>query len=935
MRHIGKLSSILALGWLLCCLPVSAQTRLATASLHQETKPARLSKDQKGLQATLNPETKIKLLSFRKLTEQDIRSQAKSDNIETILNEDFSLFTAGSEDAPDTTPIVSDYVLDENLTHEPGYTGGDIYQAGGVCLLGKEGYFWGGYINTPVKEYTGIITLTFKAKAVYNNKSNVMISFIDDPWANFPVSVTEIDYYSLDMDSSDGWQNYEYVFLVDYLGTCALQFNTYDAIMLDDIVLTRPAEWIATPDTKPADQFTLNGFRANWHPVPNADEYILNLYKEQPLSNQDASIIADFEDGQLPNGFSVSDGWEIVDGEGVDGSKALCLDMEGDSILLPFNGGRYTSLKFHYKYVPDSSYFTSEFGFYFHNGDAWSSGGSFYDLSCDYELDYETFEVTYDSISENNAQPIPDNLTDAYECYQVYFKLRNMDGPAKLYIDNIEIETTPPTEKVMMEEDLTVKDTFFVFEGMDDATAEYYYTVTGRNSTMTGSESNRVHAFGVAAPTATAATDIDTNGPFTANWQSVPKAATYAANLYRMETLGKDAPAWVILQDDFSKVESEAAPDAAETLGNTETSYLDEYTAVPGWTGFDNIIANGMLGFTEYGEMLTPLLDLSNNGGKYRITITAQCPWGLEYGETLAVQGNTQYGIIDFNTNDTVTATFEFSDGTEATSIYLYNLYGMDVLIDEITIEQDLVAGDEVFTPVAIHENLAADVLSYRFEDFDRPDPNATYAYRVFATYDKWGNFYQGMPSEPVVINYPVDTTLPECPMPTNLRVEDITTNSARLLWDADQENTSFNLRYRKADAQNWTNASELHENQHEITNLESNTAYVWTVMAACSEGRYSGWATENEFTTQDVANESLDKAGLFVTTGENRINVMNPSALNIDRVRVYTLSGSLAHDFAIRSNGNVLLTIGLSMQVAVVEVLADGQVFRFKVMLP
>lgn len=69
----------------------------------------------------MNPETKIKLLSFRKLTEQDIRSQAKSDNIETILNEDFSLFTAGSEDAPDTTPIVSDYVLDENRD-TPGAT---------------------------------------------------------------------------------------------------------------------------------------------------------------------------------------------------------------------------------------------------------------------------------------------------------------------------------------------------------------------------------------------------------------------------------------------------------------------------------------------------------------------------------------------------------------------------------------------------------------------------------------------------------------------------------------------------------------------------------------------------------------------------------------------------------------------------------------------
>ncbi len=932
MRHIGKLSSILALGWLLCCLPVAAQTRLATASLHQENMPKRIQTDLPDIQ---NPNPKIKLLSFRKLTQQDIRSQAKSANTETILNEDFSLFTAGSEDAPDFTPIVSDYVLDENLTHEPGYTGGDIYQAGGICLLGKEDYFWGGYINTPVKEYTGIITLTFKAKAVYNNKSNVHISFIDDPWANYPASVTETGYYSLDMDSSDGWQSYEYVFLVDYLETCALQFNTYDAIMLDDIVLTRPAEWIATPDTKPADQFTLNGFRANWHPVPNADEYLLNIYKEAPTSEEETSMFFDFEDGQLPEGFR-GNGLEFVEGEGVDGSMAICLDADGDSLVLPYNGGRYTILKIHYKYVPDSSHYTAELGIYFHDGNAWSSGGTFYDLHCDYEIDYETFEITYDSIKEVDDQVLPSMFTAAEQYYQVYFKLRNMDGPAKIYIDNIEIETTQPTEKVMVRENMPVKDTFYIFTEMDDATAEYYYTVTGRNSTMTGSESNRVHAFGVAAPTATAATDIDTNGPFTANWQAVPRAATYAANLYQMETLEKDIPAWVILHDDFSKVDSEAPADEAEPIGNTETTYLDNYTSVPGWTGFDNILANGMLGFTGYGEILTPLLDLSNNGGKYRVTITAQCPWGPEYGETLAVQGNTQYGIIDFSTNDTVTATFEFSDGTEATSIYLYNLYGMDVLIDEIKIEQDLVAGDEVFTPVAIHENLVADVLSCRFEDFDRPDPNATYAYRVFATYDKWGNFYQGMPSEPIVINYPVDTTLPECPVPTNLRVEDITINSARLLWDADAENTAFNLRFRQADASEWNNISDLTENEYALTDLDDNTAYVWTVMAACSEGRYSGWAAENEFSTpEDAANDGLDKAGLFVTAAKNQINVLNPSALNIDRVRVYTLSGSLAHDFAIRSNGNVLLTTSLQMQVAVVEVLANGQVFRFKVMIP
>lgn len=304
----------------------------------------------------------------------------------------------------------------------------------------------GGYINTPVKEYTGIITLTFKAKAVYNNKGNVNISFIDDPWANYPVSVTETGYYSLDMDSSDGWQSYEYVFLVDYLETCALQFNTYDAIMLDDIVLTRPAEWIATPDTKPADQFTLNGFRANWHPVPNADEYLLNIYKEAPTSEEETSMFFDFEDGQLPEGFR-GNGLEFVEGEGVEGSMAICLDADGDSLVLPYNGGRYTILKIHYKYVPDSSHYTAELGQYFHDGNAWSSGGIFYDLHCDYEIDYETFEITYDSIKEVDDQVLPSMFTAAEQYYQVYFKLRNMDGPAKIYIDNIEIETTQPTEK--------------------------------------------------------------------------------------------------------------------------------------------------------------------------------------------------------------------------------------------------------------------------------------------------------------------------------------------------------------------------------------------------------------------------------------------------------------------------------------------------------
>ena len=62
----------------------------------------------------------------------------------------------------------------------------------------------------------------------------------------------------------------------------------------------------------------------------------------------------------------------------------------------------------------------------------------------------------------------------------------------------------------------------------------------------------------------------------------------------------------------------------------------------------------------------------------------------------------------------------------------------------------------------------------------------------------------------------------------------------------------------------------------------------------------------------------------------------MNPGAVQIERIRLYSLSGAMVEDYVIRSNENVILTTGLSMQVAVVEVLAaDGSAFRFKVLLP
>ena len=176
----------------------------------------------------------------------------------------------------------------------------------------------------------------------------------------------------------------------------------------------------------------------------------------------------------------------------------------------------------------------------------------------------------------------------------------------------------------------------------------------------------------------------------------------------------------------------------------------------------------------------------------------------------------------------------------------------------------------------------------------------------------------------------------PPCPAPTNLRVESITETSASLLWDTEEDASSFLLRHRATNVMAWDSVRDLSETQYNLAGLEPNTAYVWSVLMACSDGRYSGWATQNNFTTEETANETLAGNGLSVTASKGQIHVMNPSAVYIERIRVYDLTGSLREDYVVRDKGNVILTTELSTQVAIVEILLDAnQAVRFKVLIP
>ena len=102
---------------------------------------------------------------------------------------------------------------------------------------------------------------------------------------------------------------------------------------------------------------------------------------------------------------------------------------------------------------------------------------------------------------------------------------------------------------------------------------------------------------------------------------------------------------------------------------------------------------------------------------------------------------------------------------------------------------------------------------------------------------------------------------MPGCPAPTDLRVESVTETSATLLWslESEFEIAGYLLRYRAADVQVWDSVRDITAMQYNLTGLEPQTAYVWSVLSACADGRYSGWGIQSRFESEGAGNETGD----------------------------------------------------------------------------
>ncbi len=657
----------------------------------------------------------------------------------TIVNEDFSKFTAGTEDVPDANFINDDeWNIPESYTHQPGWTGFGVAQAGGTCALCYPDY--GGVLNTPLGDYSGTVHVKFRMKTLDTNsydKVSINVGLCHD-----------LDYATLIADESASskkgeWTDYDFTFVCTYGGTDAfVQFNSYDYVLIDDVQVTRENNHVAEPKLLAPTDFTYDGFTANWQAVGAADQYLLTVYKQVPTSDEDSIAYAtDFSelfDDRMPDGWTYSgtDGSEPTLYQNTDSAvNSAILLHNGDTIQLPDNGGKLLTLSFSLLEASLPANLEDIDGCVYlegWDGYRWHNEGYFYPSY--YNGWGHKMHHCYD-------------LTDDVAGNYTSFRLRIDDLPEgmSLGLTDVKWSTLSPTTNEYLFTDKTLDTTSYVLTGLDPY-ADYYYYVRAKN-TQTGVVSDGPtqcqDAFGVAAPHIKAATDIDKRGGYTAQWEAAPKATSYSIENYDVYTAPEPIDSFVVLSESFDKLNgSPYTPESPYSFYNLSMASLDNLTDRMGWYGYLCGYADGAIGgvgLPEYnygGQIQSPELTLSNGGGKFHVKITACGQY--ESGEYLAVYTSKgKRGFYCPLTKDYQTFEADVTGGELDDVLVFETVNNTAFFITDIKVTQSLLPGDKVYELIATASEEGNDATSHRFSGLSYRD-NHSYAYAVYSIYKRY-----------------------------------------------------------------------------------------------------------------------------------------------------------------------------------------------------
>lgn len=203
----------------------------------------------------------------------------------TLIDEDFSLFTEGSENSPTTTNIENVYdEIPARYTHIPGWHGRGIRQAGGMVCIGMvksglDGSEMTGQIETPQMDLTrdrGRAYLTLKVRPLVPDMDVLNVRWISPATDDNPLGSTgETQQFSI---SGMIWNTVD-VALTGCPENASIQiYSEKFELLIDELKLEQCHPELDAPKALKWTEFTGDGFTAHWEPVEGADHYVLYCF---------------------------------------------------------------------------------------------------------------------------------------------------------------------------------------------------------------------------------------------------------------------------------------------------------------------------------------------------------------------------------------------------------------------------------------------------------------------------------------------------------------------------------------------------------------------------------------------------------------------------------------------------------------------------------
>lgn len=643
---------------------------------------------------------------------------------ETILQEDFSGLTGGTEEEPGAE--VGSYTVDGNsawpddITSIPGWWGIGTYAIDGSLGLCHPGV--GGVVCSGPMNMYGNLHVSFRAKARVGNtegfETTMIVSIVMGDKSN-PVAATPETFIPVHLKVEDGWQDIELNFRCPNTGDDSrLQINgmTYSraGFVIDDIKITRDFDFCLPPVSLSCGDFTDDGFTINWEPGAENNSYLFSMFKEKKLSEA-FNGTESFDDG-LPQ-YWTTDG-SLVNEGGVDNSSALKIEKD-QQLTVAFGGGRIAAMSLFMK----------------GNSNA-DSEATVHVIGLE---DGNEVELGYFVVRNLPEEGMVIDLSEVlysrlYVLDGIKFVSDGFENGQYCVIDDLTYQASPACERFQVISEKVVSEPKIVLTELDPED-EYYVGVKGvKNEEFSSDFFGYFYVAGMPAPKATQATDIEKRGAYTANWTPSPKAVAYTVNNYAVNTIDKDQENYVVLRDDFTNA-NDANQESISQMS------FDDWADCKGWRasripdGFTSIALVdagyvGVMGMPIY----SPAVSLNNGDGSFTVRFKVKA-FG---GELIVVKSNGEAQYYDFAEVNPDGDPYEFEEhevkmsfdkGTDVQSISFEGTY-YTILLDWVEITQNVKAGDKLIKFNSSAEVTGHDSSEYRFTGLEN-NKDVSYAYSV------------------------------------------------------------------------------------------------------------------------------------------------------------------------------------------------------------